>query len=175
LSGNTRIIRGKNDGCSESYRRSWKVYKGKYSFSFKLLGFMVYVAQEGNERLLSGSLISQKTYYRWMDLISQAGWGELVADARLRNTIQDYLWSRFAGLPIARARRQVIKAVDLIISESEAPSLQAIGRQESGAVKGERSETEGREAKPSALDGDATGGRLEKAMAPNVLGNTPAL
>ena len=41
-------------------------------------------------------------------------------------------------------------------------------RQESAAVNGERSETEGRELKKSVIDGGATGGSLRKAMAPNV-------
>ena len=62
-----------------------------------------------------------------------------------------------------------------MVSEVKAPSLQANSRQASDAVKGEQSEIEDRESKMSALDGDATGGRLEKAMAPNILENTPAL
>jgi 2-polyprenyl-3-methyl-5-hydroxy-6-metoxy-1,4-benzoquinol methylase len=57
--------------------------------------------------------------------------------------------------------------VEDFIADTEASSLRAKYRQESAAVKGERSETEGRESKTSVLDGGATGGSLGKAMAPN--------
>jgi hypothetical protein len=55
-----------------------------------------------------------------------------------------------------------------LISETEAPSLKAKSRQASDAVKGERNESEGHEAKPSALDGGADGGSLEKLTAQNI-------
>jgi hypothetical protein len=161
--------------CGQFIKEVGMICGGDYPAAFKLLGFVVYVAQEGNDYLLTGNMISQRTYYRWIEIVKRAGWGDLLADARLRQTIKDYLWSRFAGLPIERARRQVLESVDLIISESEAPSLQAIGRQASDAVKGERSESGGREAKPSALDGGANGGSLGEATAPKEVNNTPAM
>ncbi len=142
--------------------------QGDYPIAFKLLGLVVYVAQEGSDSLLSGELISQRTYYRWLEMVQRAGWGDLLADARLRQVLQEYLWKRFAGLPIHQARERLLRVVGNLISETEAPSLQAKRRQESVAVKGERSETEGHESKTSALDGDVTGGRLVKAMAQNV-------
>lgn len=137
-----------------------------YTSVFKLLGFVVYVAQEGNDRLLSGELISPRTYHRWFNTISKAGWGDILADARLRQVIKEYLRQKFSGLPITHARIKVLEAVASMVGEVKAPSLQAKSRQASDAVKGERSEIEDRESKTSALDGDATGGRLEKAMAP---------
>lgn len=139
-----------------------------YPHAFKLLGFVVYVAQEGSESLLSGKMISQRTYYRWLELVQRAGWGDLLADARLRQVLQEYLWKRFAGLPIDQARERVLRVVGDFIADTEAPSLRAKYRHESAAVKGEQSETEGRESKTSVLDGGATGGSLGKAMAPNV-------
>ncbi len=138
-----------------------------YPQAFKLLGFVVYVAQEGSESLLTGKMISQRTYYRWLGLVQRAGWGDLLADARLRQVLQEYLWKRFAGLPIDQAR-EVLRVVGDFIADTEAPSLRAKYRQESAAVKGEQSETKGRESKTSVLDSGATGGNLGKAMAPNV-------
>jgi hypothetical protein len=131
-----------------------------------MLGFVVYIAQEGSDSLLSGTMISQRTYYRWLNLVQRAGWGDLLADARLRQVLQEYLWKRFAGLPIDQARERVLRVVENLIAETEVPSLQVNRRQESAAVQGERSETEGRESTTSALDGGATGGSLRKAMAP---------
>ena len=142
--------------------------QGDYPSAFKLLGFVVYIAQEGSESLLSGKMISRRTYYRWLELVQRAGWGDLLADARLRQVLQEYLWKRFAGLPIDQARERVLRVVGDFIADTEAPSLRAKYRQESAAVKGEQSETEGRESKTSVLDGGATGGSLGKAMAPNV-------
>jgi len=139
-----------------------EIADGNYAMGFKLLGFIVFMTQEGADPLLSGKLISQRTYHRWMDLINRAGWGDLLADARLRQVLQEYIWKRFAGLPIDQARERVLRVVGDFIADTEAPSLRAKYR------KGEQSETEGRESKTSVLDGGATGGSLGKAMAPNV-------
>jgi hypothetical protein len=141
---------------------------GDFTFAFKLLGFFVFISQEGSESLLTGNMISQRTYYRWMEIVQRAGWGDLLADARLRQVLREYLWKRFAGLPIDQARERVLRVVEDFIADTEAPSLRAKYRQESAAVKGERSETGGRESKTSVLDGGATGGSLGKAMAPNI-------
>ena len=147
--------------------------EGDYAIAFKLLGFVVYIAQEGSDSLLTGNMISQRTYYRWLEIVKRAGWGDLLADARLRHVIKEYLHQKFSGLPIKNARMKVMEAVASMVGEVKAPSLQAKSRQASDAVKGERSESEGHEAQPSALDGDATGGSMKKAMAPNVLERTP--
>jgi len=141
---------------------------GDFTFAFKLLGFFVFISQEGSESLLTGNMISQRTYYRWLEIVQRAGWGDLLADARLRQVLQEYLWKRFAGLPIDQARERVLKVVEDLIADTETPSLQGKCRQESAAVKDERSETKGRESKTSVLDGGATGGNLGEAMAPNV-------
>jgi len=141
--------------------------KGDYPTAFKLLGLVVYVAQEGSESLLTGKMISQRTYYRWMEIVQRAGGGDLLADARLRQVLQEYLWKRFAGLPIDQARERVLRVVGDFIADTEASSLQGKYCQASAAVKGERSETGGRESKTSVLDGGATGSNLGKAMTPN--------
>jgi len=85
--------------------------KGDYPLAFKLLGFAVFLAEEGCDPFLSGELVSPRTYHRWLQLVDQAGWGDLVADARLRKELQDYIWKRFAGLPISHARQEIIQTV----------------------------------------------------------------
>jgi len=127
--------------------------KGDYTLAFKLLGFVVFVAQEGDTSLLSGSMISPRTYYRWLEQVQKAGYGDLLADARMRQALKEYCWQKFAGLPIHSARSQTLAAIRDLITEVEAPTLQASSRQGSETVKGLRSRSEGREAKLSALDG----------------------
>ena len=65
--------------------------KGDYSIAFKLLGLIVFITEEGSDPILSGRFISARTYHRWMDLINSVGWGNLVADARLRKELQEYM------------------------------------------------------------------------------------
>jgi len=142
--------------------------QGDYPIAFKLLGFVVYFAQEGSDTFLSGEMISPRTYHRWMRLVDQAGWGDLVADARLRKELQDYMWKRFAGLPVSQARQEIINTVRSLVTDEKAQSLQATSRQVSETVNGERSESVGREAQPNALDGRTAGGSLSEATAPVV-------
>lgn len=140
---------------------------GDYTLAFKLLGFVVFITEEGNDDLLSGELISTRTYARWMSAINRAGWGNLVADARLRKELRDYLWIRYAGLPLDLARDKTVETIRRFLSDSEARSLKAISRQESAGVKGMAA---GREVNPSALDDGADGGSLGKATAPATTG-----
>ena len=46
---------------------------GDFPIAFKLLGFVIYVAQEGSDSLLTGEMISQRTYYRWFEMVKRAG------------------------------------------------------------------------------------------------------
>ncbi len=55
-----------------------------------------------------------------------------------------------------------------MVGEFEAFPLQAESRQESDAVKGERSETGDLDAKPRALDGGENGGSLSEVETPNL-------
>ncbi len=148
---------------------------GDYSLAFKLLGFIMFLEEEGPDPFLAGEVLSTRNYHRWIGCLGRAGLQDVALDARMRQLVREYIWGRFRGLPINQARERVLEAVASMVDEVKAPSLQAKSRQASDAVKGERSEIEDRESKTSALDGDATGGRLEKAMAPNVLENTPAM
>lgn len=136
-----------------------------YSVAFKLLGMVIFVAEEGIEGLLAGRFVSSRTFYRWTDCLTSAGWGDLLADVRLRQAVRSYMDLRLGGLPIPLAHSKVLEAVRSMVDEAEARSPQAVGRQASGAVKGL---AEGREAEPSALDGPADGGSLRKATAPSV-------
>ena len=52
------------------------VADGDYSASFKMLGFVLYVSEFGAEKLLSGATVSLRTYYRWVDVVNSAGWGD---------------------------------------------------------------------------------------------------
>jgi hypothetical protein len=141
--------------------------------AFKLLGFVVFLTQEGHEEIIARNMISQRTYIRWMDVIQKAGWGDLVADARLRQVVQEYLWKRFEGLPIDLAREKLLNVISDMVCNPSAPALKAKSRQASDAVKGERSEAEGREGMSSALDGGADGGSLEKLTAPIIEEENP--
>jgi len=144
-----------------------------YATAFKLLGLVVFVAQEGIDPLLSGRLISPRTFHRWADSLKTAGWGDLLTEARLRLAVRDFVKDRLGGLPPALARERVVEAARVAAESEEALSPQAVGRQASDAVKGL---AEGREAKPSALDGVAAGGSLREATAPaDGEGVTPAL
>jgi hypothetical protein len=139
---------------------------GDYAMAFKLLGFLSFLAEEGSGPFLAGDVLSPRTYNRWLECLRQSGLDGLALDVRLRQLVREYTHFRFGGLPINKARSKVLDAVRSIIVEEEALPLQAQSRQASEAVKGERSETEGREAQPSALDGGADGGSLSGEGAP---------
>jgi len=123
---------------------------GDYPQAFKLLGFVVYVAEEGGDQLLTGDLISRQTYFRWLDAVKRAGWGDLLADARLRQVLQEYLWQRFAGLPLETARAKVLTAVQDALTQTPQPNRtpkMPINRcAASEEVKGGRSPSAGRAA-----------------------------
>jgi len=70
------------------------VADGDYSASFKMLGFVLYVSEFGAEKLLSGALVSPRTYYRWVDVVNSAGWGDLLADIRLEQALLECVTSR---------------------------------------------------------------------------------
>jgi len=122
---------------------------GDHCLAFKLLGFLIYLAEEGPDAFLAGDVLSPRTYHRWMESLRRSGLDGLVLDARLRQLVREYVRCRFGGLPIDRARPKVLEAVGSMIGEGEAQPLQAIGRQ----------------AEPSALDAGAAGGRLRVAAA----------
>jgi hypothetical protein len=136
-----------------------------YASAFKLLGLVVFVSEEGVESLLAGNVISARTFHRWAECLASAGWGDLLADVRLRQAVRSYVALRLNGLPIPLARSKVLEAVRSMVDEAEARSPQAEGSQARGAVKGL---AEGREAKPSALDRPSDGGSLREATAPSV-------
>lgn len=133
-----------------------------YASAFKLLGVIVFVAEEGVEPLLSGGLVAPKTFYRWAEVLRHAGWGDLLADVRLRQAVRGYLAERLGGHPGDRARGAVVEAVTRMMADEAEPATQAVSPQASDAVKGLAG---GREAEPSALDGVAAGGSLQKSPA----------
>ncbi|KAA3642799.1 MAG: hypothetical protein DWQ07_19940 [Chloroflexi bacterium] len=90
------------------------VTKDDYSLAFKLLGFIIYIAQEGNETLLSGSMISPRTYYRWFERVEKAGLKNLLMDAKLQQAISEYVGESLGGIPIEERQTKVSE----IISQS---------------------------------------------------------
>ena len=70
------------------------VADGDYAASFKMLGFVLYVSEFGAEKLLSGALVSPRTYYRWVDVVNSAGWGDLLADIRFEQALLEYVSTR---------------------------------------------------------------------------------
>jgi hypothetical protein len=133
-----------------------------YSMAFKLLGMVAFVAEAGPEPLLTGRLVSIPTLNRWMETLRLAGWGDVIADLRLRQAVREYVKERVRGGIIEQTRENVADAVARVVAEEAEPSPQAAGRQASDAVKGLAG---GREAEPSALDGVAPGGSLGEATA----------
>ena len=82
-----------------------------YAQAFKLLGLVVFIAQEGNEPLLSGEMISPRTYYRWIEKIKQAGYGDLLVEARLRQVISDFINQRLGTLSPGEVQAQINQVV----------------------------------------------------------------
>ncbi len=140
-------------------------FGGDYVRAFKLLGFVLYLAEEGPEPFLSGRVMSPRTYHRWIEDLGNCDLDGFALDARLRQLVNEYLRKRFGGLPIPLARSKVLDSVGVMIGEKDALSLQAISRHASARVQGEETEAEGREAKPNALDAGADGGSLRQATA----------
>ena len=66
------------------------VADGDYATGFKLLGFVLYVSQYGVDDLVSGAMISPRTYYRWVDTVKAAGWESVLADVRFRQAVREY-------------------------------------------------------------------------------------
>jgi ABC-type transport system substrate-binding protein len=64
--------------------------EGDYASAFKMLGFVLYIADRGADSLLSGAMVSPRTYYRWVDTVNAAGWASLLADVRIRQAINEY-------------------------------------------------------------------------------------
>ena len=65
------------------------VTRDDYSQALKLLGFLVFIGNEGSELLQSGKYISNQTYCRYMALIKQAGLGGFEVDNLHEQVIQE--------------------------------------------------------------------------------------
>lgn len=106
-----RVIHDFSKACSEDYTQA-----------FKLLGLVVFVAQEGNEPLLSGEMISPRTYYRWVEKIKQAGYGDLLAEARLRQVISDFINQRLSDLSSSEVSAQINQVVQSSLELENTPN-----------------------------------------------------
>jgi hypothetical protein len=67
------------------------VADGDYPTGFKMLGFVLYVLQYGAQELLSGAMVSPRTYCRWVDTVKAAGWDSVLADVRFKQALREYV------------------------------------------------------------------------------------
>ncbi len=91
-----------------------------YPQAFKLLGLIVFIAQEGSEPLLSGELISTRTFYRWVEKIKQAGYGDLLAETQLKQAVRNFINLRLGDLPVQDAKEQVLAVIEASLQENQA-------------------------------------------------------
>ena len=68
-----------------------RVADGDFATGFKMLSFVTFVSDHGAEDLLSGSMVSPRTYYRWVETVKAAGWQDLLADVRLTQALREYV------------------------------------------------------------------------------------
>lgn len=85
---------------------------GDVSHALKLLGFLVFVANEGIEPFQTGEYISVQTYHRWVEQIRRAGLGDILLDIRLRQLLVEFFDTRFGDLEAASAKDKILEAVD---------------------------------------------------------------
>ncbi len=93
---------------------------GDFPQAFKLLGLIVFIAQEGAEPLLTGEMISPRTYYRWVEKIKQAGYGDLLAETQLKQAVRNFINLRLGDLPVQDAKEQVLAVVEASLQENQA-------------------------------------------------------
>ncbi len=91
-----------------------------YPQAFKLLGLIVFIAQEGAEPLLSGEMISPRTFYRWVEKIKQAGYGDLLAETQLKQAVRNFINLRLGDQPVQDAKEQVLAVIEASLQESQA-------------------------------------------------------
>ena len=89
--------------------------RGDYATGFKILGFLLYVAECGADDFLTGEMISPRTYYRWIDVVKKAGWESLFSDVRFSQALREYI----AGLEAQpeTVRRTVLGKLDQVLNE----------------------------------------------------------
>jgi hypothetical protein len=92
-----------------------QVSGGNYTTAFKLLGFVTYVSEYGADRLLSGSMVSLRTYYRWGEIIKAAGWESLLSDVRFDQALREYI-SSLEGQPDV-VRQTVLSKLEEAMNE----------------------------------------------------------
>jgi hypothetical protein len=91
-----------------------RVADGDYAAAFKMLGFVLYVSEFGAERLLSGAMVSPRTYYRWVETIKAAGWEPLLLDARFEQALLEYVSAR--GGEVAEIKAAVLQKLNGLLA-----------------------------------------------------------
>ena len=89
--------------------------RGDYATGFKILGFLLYVAEYGVDDFLAGEMISPRTYYRWVVAVKKAGWESLLSDVRFGQALREYIAS-LEGQPDT-VRQTVLSKLDEVMSE----------------------------------------------------------
>jgi len=90
-----------------------RVADGDYATAFKMLGFVLYVSEFEADRLLSGAMISPRTFYRWVETLKQAGWGSPLSHVRFEQALQEYI----TGLDVnaEEVRDLVLRKLDAVL------------------------------------------------------------
>jgi hypothetical protein len=87
-----------------------------YTTAFKMLGFVLFVSQYGTDDLLTGSMISPRTYYRWLETVKAAGWQDLLADVRLTQALREYV-NNVGSQPV-ELRNAVIHRLNEVLTDA---------------------------------------------------------
>ena len=65
--------------------------------ALKLYGFVTYIGQHGADSLLSGDLLSVRTFYRYCEIVRSAGWGSLLYEVRAVQALREYKAGLYEG------------------------------------------------------------------------------
>jgi len=76
---------------------------GDYSIAFKLLGFLVFLAEEGPDPFLAGNLLSPRPTIAGWNLCVDAGWGGL------RWMLGSVSWSASTRIPASEDCRSIVR------------------------------------------------------------------
>jgi hypothetical protein len=105
--------------------------QGDFPTGFKLLGSVLYIAGCGPESLLSGNMISPRTYYRWVETLKAAGWVSLLAKARVRQALSEYANTllEYRGAELPEVRQTLVAAIETVIASASTTASPPYGSQ----------------------------------------------
>jgi len=89
---------------------------GDFVTGFKMLGFVLYISRFSPEQLLSGEMVSPRTYYRWVATVNKAGWGAILSDLRFEQALQEYITQR--GDNAHAIKTSVLQKLDSLLEKN---------------------------------------------------------